>query len=48
MIPRQSMRTAYAGGALYYAARGDVTGFRVHMLGLMIATIDREHRMINE
>jgi len=39
-IPRKSMRTAYAGAAIYYAARGDVSGFRVHMLGLWLSTID--------
>lgn len=37
-IPRKSMRTAYAGAAIYYAAQANREGYLVHMLGLMITT----------
>jgi len=40
-IPRRSMMTAYAGGAIFYAARGNRTGYLAHMLGLMIISMNR-------
>lgn len=37
--PKRSMMTAYAGGVVYYAAKGNRAGYLAHMLGLMIISM---------
>lgn len=39
-IPRRSLMTAYAGGVVYYAAKGNRAGYLAHMLGLMIISMN--------